>query len=107
MEEKKAKTKKENNKNEEKKVQKLSYEELENAANQIMAQFDAVRKENIQLKQQLNQLQLNDIYTELNFRFKVVENSKSFDPNFVEYCVNSIQEIMLPKNNAEELNSQR
>lgn len=84
------------------KAKKLSYEELENAANQIMAQFDAVRKENMALKSQVQQLKLNDIYTELNFRFRVVENSKAFDPNFVDYCVNSIQEIMLPKRDTKD-----
>lgn len=84
------------------KVKKLSYEELENAANQIMAQFDGLRKENAVLKSQVQQLKLNDIYTELNFRFKVIENAKAFDPNFVEYCVNSIQEIMIPKRDIEE-----
>lgn len=88
------------------KVNKLSYEELENAANQIMAQFDIVRKENTQLKSQIQQLKLNDIYTELSFRFKVIENAKAFDSNFVDYCVNSIQEIMLPKKNIEEISKE-
>lgn len=94
--------KKTENKVEDKKnSKKLSYEELENAANQIMMQYDVLRKENTNLKEKLQQLQLNDIYTELNFRFRVIENAKAFDSNFVEYCVNSIQEIMLPVNKVE------
>lgn len=88
------------------KARKLSYEELENAANQIMAQFDAMRKENVALKTQMQQLKLNDIYTELNFRFRVIENAKSFNPEFVEYCVNSIQEIMTPRQETEETNKE-
>lgn len=104
----------EENKNTEKKKEvknnpkKLSYTELENAANQIMMQYDALRKENAALKEKIQQLQINDIYTELNFRFRVVENAKSFDDNFVSYCVNSIQEIMLPikkKENEEDINN--
>ena len=88
------------------KVHKLSYEELENAANQIMAQFEAMRKENVALKTQMQQLKLNDIYTELNFRFRVIENAKSFNQEFVEYCVNSIQEIMTPRQETEETNKE-
>ena len=103
---KKTITKKESKKTENNEVKKLSYEELETAANQIAVQFDALRKENINLKNQLQQLQLNDVYTELNFRFKVIENRAAFDPNFVDYCVNSIQEIMIPKNSTGESNKE-
>lgn len=103
MEENKKETAKRSTKKQvDNKVNKLSYEDLEAAANQIAAQFDAVRKENMNLKAQVQQLQLNDVYTELNFRFKVIENKSAFDPNFVDYCVNSIQEIMLPRNPAAE-----
>lgn len=87
-------------------VKKLSYEELEDAARQIAMQFDQVRKENAALKSQVQQLQLSDVYTELGLRFKVLENPNRFDPNFVDYCVNSIQEIMMPKPRVEESNEE-
>lgn len=99
--EKKATVKKEANE-----VKKLSYEELETAANQIAAQFDALRKENMNLRNQVQQLQLSDIYTELGFRFKVIESKDAFDPDFVDYCVNSIQEIMLPRKQETEDNQE-
>ena len=105
MEEKKIIEKKEQVKKKEvknKAMKKLSYEELEDAARQIAVQFDAVRKENEVLKNQVQQLQLTDVYTELGFRFKVLEHPERFDPNFVDYCVNSIQEIMLPRPKVEE-----
>lgn len=83
---------------------KLSYEELENAARQLSVQLDALLKENRQLKVAAGQLQMNNLYTELNFRFKVIELQDSFDPEFVESCVNEIQKIMTSsdENNDEE-----
>lgn len=79
---------------------KLSYEELENAARQISAQLDAVVKENNQLKGAVNQLQMNNLYTELNFRFKVIELQDSFSPEFVDNCISIIEDIM--SNQSEE-----
>lgn len=97
----------EENKNKEKKkevknnLKKLSYEELENAARQISAQFDAVLKENNQLKSAVNQLQMNNLYTELNFRFKVIEFQDSFSPEFVDNCIATIESIMTAKEDNE------
>lgn len=97
----------EENKNKEKKkevknnLKKLSYEEMENAARQISAQFDAVLKENNQLKSAVNQLQMNNLYTELNFRFKVIEFQDSFSPEFVDNCINTIESIMTTKEDNE------
>lgn len=82
---------------------KLSYEELENAARQISAQLDAVLKENSQLKSAVNQLQMNNLYTELNFRFKVVEFQDSFSPTFVDNCINTIESIMTTKDSDEAI----
>jgi hypothetical protein len=76
---------------------KLSYDELENAAKQISAQFDAVIKENNQLKVMLQKAQLTNLYTELDFKFKVLQNAEMFSTEFVETCVKSIEEIMTPE----------
>lgn len=91
----------EEKKQEEPKVKKLSYEDLENAARQIAAQLDAVAKENKQLKVALQQLQMNNLYTELGFRFKVLENEQHFDEEFITLCVDSIKEVMTPKQEEE------
>lgn len=80
-----------------KEVKKLSYEELENAARQIASQLDGVLKENMQLKNAVNKLQVNNLYTELNFRFKVVKYQDSFSPSFVEDCISDIENIMSTK----------
>lgn len=88
----------ENKKNPEKKVnRKLSYEELENAAQQISAQLDAMARENNQLRIALQKAQLGNLYTELDFKFKVIQNAEMFSPEFVEKCVQSIEEIMTPE----------
>ncbi|MBQ9391975.1 MAG: hypothetical protein IJU02_07270 [Lachnospiraceae bacterium] len=81
--------------NQEKK--KLSYEELENAARQISVQADALYKENLQLKQALQQENMGNLYAELNFKFKVLEYSNMFNPDFVGSIIENIEEIMTPK----------
>ena len=90
---------------EEKKVnqekKKLSYEELENAARQISVQADAMYKENMQLKQALQQANIANLYTELNFKFKVLEYSNMFDPDFVGNIIESIEATMTPKEEKE------
>ena len=101
MEEKKTKVKKETTKVENESVKKLSYEELENAARQLSVQIDALVKENNKLRMATNQLQLNNLYTELNFRFKVIELQDSFDPEFVENCVREIEKTMTITNEEE------
>ena len=80
-----------------KEVKKLSYEELENAAKQITAQVQNLAKENQQLKMALQQASISNMYTELNFKFKVVEFANAFTPEFVDMCVKSIEETMTPE----------
>lgn len=82
------------------KVKKLSYEELENVAKQISVQLDAAVKENKRLKEALQQNQMANLYTQMEFMFKVVENCNAFDADFVQKCIDAIQNIML--NNPEE-----
>lgn len=79
-----------------KEVKKLSYEELENAAKQITAQAQSVARENQQLRAALQQATMSNMYTELNFKFKVVEFASAFTPEFVDRCVKSIEETMTP-----------
>lgn len=87
---------------EEKSNKKLSYEQLENAARQLSAQFDAVVKENQQLRSVTQKLQLDNLFTELNFRFKVLEFRDAFDEDFVDKVVNEIKSIMTIKEEEEE-----
>ena len=85
-----------------KEVKKLSYEELENAAKQITAQAQSVARENQQLRAALQQATMSNMYTELNFKFKVVEFASAFTPEFVDRCVKSIEETMTPQKEEKE-----
>lgn len=87
---------------EEKSNKKLSYEQLENAARQLSAQFDTVVKENQQLRSVTQKIQLDNLFTELNFRFKVLEFRDAFDEDFVDKIVNEIKSIMTIKEEEEE-----
>ncbi len=84
-----------------KETKKLSYEELELAARQVTAQLDAALKENQRLKIAYNQAQLNNLYTELEFKFKVLNYTNLFDSDFVKQCVKSIQSVMTPSEESE------
>lgn len=77
-------------------VKKLSYEQLEGVARQISAQLDYVTKENQQLKAIIQQERLDNMFTELKFKFKVLEFANFFKPAFVENIVKNIEEIMTP-----------
>jgi hypothetical protein len=88
----------EENKNKKERVnKKLSYDELETAAKQISAQLDALARENNQLRIALQKAQLGNLYTELEFKFKVVQNAEMFSSEFVERCIKNIEEIMTPE----------
>ena len=100
MEENKNQEKKVTDKKKENSVKKLSYNDLENVTRQISAQLDAAVKENKRLKEIIQQSQMANMFTQLEFMFKVVENYNAFDSDFVQKCINVIQNIML--NNSEE-----
>lgn len=89
---------------EEKKEQnkKLSYEQLEVAARQLSGQLDSVVKENQQLKTVMQKMQLDNLFAELNFRFKVLEHKDSFNEEFVARIIKEIELIMTVKEEAEK-----
>ena len=96
-----------NNSTEEKQeVKKLSYEQLEGVTRQISAQLDYFTKENQQLKALLQQERLDNMFTELKFKFKVLEFASFFKPIFVENIVKNIEEIMTPSEPEESDNKE-
>ena len=76
--------------NQQEQVKKYSYEELENICHQLSEQA-----RNLYI--QLQEANLNNMYTRLNFLFKVLENQISFEPKFVEDCSNEIVTLMAIK----------
>ena len=68
---------------------KLSYEELENVANNLYAR--------------LQQAEMSNMFKRLDYLFKVVKYSGTFTPAFVESCVAEIEEVLtIPAVPAEE-----
>lgn len=67
--------------------QKMSYEELENVAAQLSQQ-------NQQLYNRLQQVEVSNMLSRLEFLFKVVKNSNAFPTEFVDKCVKEIIDIM-------------
>lgn len=68
-------------------TQKMSYEELENVAAQLSQQ-------NQQLYHKLQQADMANILSRLNFLFKVIENRSAFGTEFVNSCIKEIEDIM-------------
>lgn len=82
---------------------KLTYEQLNQAAQQISQQAEALYKENQQLKQALTRASIQNGYTELSFKFKVVENSTMFPKEFVERIIAEIVDTMTATNEDQKL----
>ncbi len=66
---------------------KLSYEQLNDACNQLLQQ-------NRQLAVQNQELQQFAMNKRLDYLFKIVEYSKEFKSEFVVSCVNEIEEAL-------------
>lgn len=78
-----------------KEVKKLSYEELERAVNELSARCQGLYVD-------LQRANMTNAFKRLDYLFKVVENKSAFGKEFVETCINEIQEIMLPVEETEE-----
>lgn len=77
----------ENKENKEKK--KLTYEQLNEIANQLM-------QENMKLKQKCQELYMVDTIKRLELLFKVTESTYPFNAEFRTACANEIIELMTP-----------
>lgn len=75
--------------------EKMSYEQLENVAHQLSEQ-------NRQLYMNLQAANMGNIFKRLDYLFKVVENGHVFKQDFLEKCINEIEEIMTGPEETEE-----
>ena len=80
---------------------KLTYEQLEAAANQISEQARALYNENQNLRKTINKLTLNDVFAQLELRFKVLNYSSFFPSEFIDRIMNEIVDTMTPRNQEE------
>ena len=69
---------------------KLSYEELERAANELMMQ-------NQHLYNELQKLNMVNAFKRLDYLFKVIEFNTVFDTEFVNTCRDEIMDIIVIK----------
>ena len=67
--------------------EKMSYEQLENVAHQLSEQAK-------QLYTQLQNANMSNMFKRLDYLFKVVENSHMFKLDFVNKCINEIEDFM-------------
>lgn len=66
---------------------KLTYEQLETAANQLAQQNQALR-------QQMQEMNYFNLFKRLDYLFKVVENDEKFAADFVDTCKTEIVNLM-------------
>nr|DAI05750.1 MAG TPA: hypothetical protein [Crassvirales sp.] len=74
---------------ENKEKKKLTYEQLNEVANQLV-------QENMKLKQKCQELYMADTIKRLEFLFKVVESIYPFSAEFRDTCAKEIIELMTP-----------
>ena len=67
--------------------EKMSYEELNNAAIQLSEQ-------NRKMYMQLQEVNMVNMFKRLEFLFKVIKNKDSFSSEFVIKCVEEVEDIM-------------
>lgn len=75
------------NKKENKEVKKLSYEQLEEVANQLMQQTQ-------QYKEALMRMNNEVMFKRLDYLFRVVEHSEHFSIDFYNNCVAEIEQAI-------------
>lgn len=74
---------------ENKEKKKLTYEQLNEVANQLV-------QENMELKKKCQELYMADTIKRLEFLFKVVESTYPFSAEFRDTCAKEIIELMTP-----------
>lgn len=74
---------------------KFTYEQLENIANSLSNQVQ-------QLSARLQEANMMNIFKRLDYCFKVLECSASFNTEFVNKCSEEIIEIMTPSEEIKE-----
>lgn len=74
---------------EDKKPEKLSYEQLKDVASQYAQQ-------NTKLIEQINLLRQADFYKGIDYFFKIVENADKFSPQYVANIVAKIEALIDP-----------
>lgn len=75
--------------------EKVSYEQLENIAHQLSEQ-------NRQMYARMQEMDMTNMFKRLDYLFKVVENGTMLDPDFLNKCIDEIENVMMPKEEPSE-----
>lgn len=87
----------------EQEVKKLSYEELEKAAQQLSVQVEQLQKRNNDLVEVLNQTNFANTLKRLEWLWLIITTKDSTLPKkFVDACIEEFMMIMTPNENTEE-----
>lgn len=81
---------------------KLTYDELNNACNQLQQQLYRFNQENKVLKEQLMNVQRAEQLQYLGFAFKVLEHKADFEASFVETICKFITVTLNPEPESQE-----
>lgn len=84
---------------------KLSYEQLENACQQLSVQNQELVKQRNQLVNALNQANLGNLYKKLDYLFKVIEDNKDciyLSEEFKINCGKEIETLMAAPEDSQE-----
>ena len=98
MEEQKKK-KEEMKKSQVQRPEKMSYEQLENVAQQLSEQ-------NRQLFAKLQELNMANMFKRLDYLFKVIENGHMFKQDFFEKCITEIENLMTVPEQEEKIDTE-
>lgn len=83
---------------ENKEQQKLSYEQLENVANQLSQQNNKMREQGQKMLQALQEANLVNFYKRLDYLWQVITTDcKYISEEFKQECGNTFMEMMFPK----------
>ena len=86
----------------------MSIEQKDNVIKQLDRQCGMLAKENIKLKQQMQQMQQSEFYVILDWNYKVAtSNNDIFSAKFKKECAKRVEEMMTPPEKKEENNEQQ
>lgn len=83
------------------KNEKLSYEQLANAANQLHQQNQMLVQQIQQMQMQMREMARAEQIQALGFAFKVLENREHFEDTFVRKMIKAIEETLTPEEQKE------
>lgn len=89
-----------NPENQDKESKKLSYDELENAAQNLSAQYQNLVNKYKELYAENQELKQNNYFVRLEWLFRVI-NSDKFNPDFRNKCEEEFVNMMIPETTEE------